>query len=189
MIERVEHVVRQTGQQVDDEPRAQVVHADDLGVGHDLAAGPDERGVKIEHDVDEKYHVHDGVDHQQRHVLARLVLERHVVRHHDGRVEGQAQDHPVPDGFERAVMQQYVRRRLRRLLPVLGHYVGVQAHHLHKAKVHGDSSTPGLVRTVFISEPPLYPPLPATRYLPIPTPPRQIFLRAVTDMCVAMKSV
>lgn len=131
MIERVEHVVRQTGQQVDDEPRPEVVHPDDLGVGDDLAAGPDERGVEVEHDVDEEYHVDNGVDHKQGHVLAGLVLEGHVVRHHDGRVEREAQDHPVPYGLERAIVQQYVRRRLRRFLPVLGHYVRVQAHHLH----------------------------------------------------------
>jgi len=144
VVECVEHVVRQAGQQVDDEPRPEVVHPDHLRVGHDLAAGPDERGVEVEHDVDEEYHVDDGVDHQQGHVLAGLVLERHVVRHHDGRVEGQAQDDPVPDGLERAVVQQDVRRRLRRLLPVLGHYVRVQAHHLHKTKVytHARTDTP-----------------------------------------------
>jgi len=104
VIERVEHVVRQTGQQVDDEPRPEIVHPDDLRVGDHLAAGTDERGVEVEHDVDEEYDVDDGVDHQQGHVLAGLVLERHVVRHHDGRVERQAQDHPVPYGLERAVV-------------------------------------------------------------------------------------
>lgn len=131
VIERVEHVVRQTGEQVDDEPRPKVVHTDDLWIGDHLSARPNERGVEVEHNVDEEYDVDNGIDHQQGNVLAGLVLERHVVRHHDGRVEREAQYHPIPYGLECAVVQQNVRWCLRRLLPVLGHYVRVQAHHLH----------------------------------------------------------
>ena len=96
MVERVEDVVRQTGEQVDDEPTLEVVHADDFRVGNDLAVGPDERRVKIEYDVDKEDDVDDRVDDQQTDVLRRLVLEGHVVGHHNGRVEGEAKDDPVP---------------------------------------------------------------------------------------------
>ncbi|XP_038212885.1 potassium voltage-gated channel protein eag-like [Zerene cesonia] len=87
-----------------DETRLEVVLADHFGVADHLAAGPHEGRVEVEHDVDKEDDVDDRVDDEQRHVLARLVLEGHVVRHHDGRVEGQAQDDPVPDGFESAVV-------------------------------------------------------------------------------------
>ncbi len=100
MVERVEYVVGEAGQQVDDEPRLEVVEPDDLGVGDDLAAGAHVGGVEVEHDVDEEDDVDDGVDDEEGHVLRRLVLERHVVGHHDGRVERQDQDDPVPDGLE-----------------------------------------------------------------------------------------
>lgn len=60
-----------------------------LGVRHHLATRSNERGVKIEDNVDEEYDVDDAVDDQQGHVLAGLVFERDVVGHHDGRVKGQ----------------------------------------------------------------------------------------------------
>ena len=130
MVERVEDVVRQAGEEVDDEPALEVIHADDFGVGDHLAAGADERRVKVEDNVDEEDDVDDRVDDQQTDVLGRLVLEGHVVGHHDGRVEGEAEDDPVPQGLEGAVMQQDVRRRFRRLLTVLRQDVRIQAHHL-----------------------------------------------------------
>ena len=130
VVERVEDVVRQAGEEVDDEPALEVIHADDFGVGDHLAAGADERRVKVEDNVDEEDDVDDRVDDQQTDVLGRLVLEGHVVGHHDGRVEGEAEDDPVPQGLEGAVMQQDVRRRFRRLLTVLRQDVRIQAHHL-----------------------------------------------------------
>ena len=71
------------------------------------------------------------IDDEQTDVLWRLVLKGHVVRHHNCRVEGEAEDDPIPQGLEGAVVQQDVRRRLGRLLPVLRQHVSVQAHHLH----------------------------------------------------------
>ena len=59
MVERVKDVVRQTGEQVDDEPTLEVVHADDFWIGDDLAVGPDERRMKIEYDVDKEDDVDD----------------------------------------------------------------------------------------------------------------------------------
>ena len=101
-----------------------------LGIGDNFAAGSDESGVEIEDDVDEEDDVDDRIDHQEADILGRLVLEGHVEGHHNGRVEGEEQDDVVPEGLEGAVMQQYVRRRLGRLLAVLRHHVSVQAHHL-----------------------------------------------------------
>lgn len=49
VVERIEHVVRQTAEQIDDKPRLQVVHADHLRVAHDLTARSDKRGVKVKH--------------------------------------------------------------------------------------------------------------------------------------------
>lgn len=64
VIERVEYVVRQTGEQVYDEPALEIVHADDFRIGDHLAAGTDERRVKIEDDVDEEDDIDDRIDHQ-----------------------------------------------------------------------------------------------------------------------------
>lgn len=130
VVERVKDVVRQAREQVDDEPALEVVHADDFGVGDHLAAGADERRVEVEDDVDEEDDVDDGIDDEQTHVLRRLVLEGHVVGHHDGGVEGETEDDPVPQGLEGAVVQQDVRRCFGRLLTVLRQHIRIQAHHL-----------------------------------------------------------
>ena len=131
MVEGVEDVVGQAGEQVDDKPRFEIVEPDDLGVGHDLAARADVGRVKVEDNVNEKNHVHDRVQHEQEHVLRGLVLQRHVVGDHDGRVEGEDEDDPVPDGLEGAVVEQDVRGRFRSLLSVLGHNdLRTEAHEL-----------------------------------------------------------
>lgn len=130
VVERVEDVVRQTGEQVDDEPALEVVHSDDFGVGNDFTVRSNEGRVKIEYDVDKEDDVDDRIDHQQTNVFRRLILKGNVVGHHDGRVEGEAQDDPVPQGLKGAVMQQDVRRRFRCLLAVLRKNVRIQAHHL-----------------------------------------------------------
>ena len=130
VVKGVEHVVGQTGEQVDDEPRLEVVHADDLRITDHLAAGADERRVEVQHDIYKENHVHNRVHHEQADVLGRLVLERDVVRHHDGGVEGETEDHPVPDGFEGTVVEEDVRRRLGRLLAVLRQHVRAERHHL-----------------------------------------------------------
>lgn len=87
--------------------------------------------MKIEDDIDKEDDIDDGVDHQEGDILRSLVLEGHVVGHHDGRVEGQTEDDPVPQGLEGAVVQQDVRRRFGRLLAVLRQHIRIQAHHLH----------------------------------------------------------
>ena len=129
ILKGVDDVVRQAGQQVDDEPRLDVVHADELGVGDDLAAGPHEGGVEVEDDVHQEDDVHHAVQHQPHDVVL-LGLEGDVVGHHDGRVEGEDEDDPVPRGLEGAVVEDDVGRRLRGLLLVLREDVGVQLQDL-----------------------------------------------------------
>lgn len=60
-----------------------------LRVRHHLATRANERGVKVEDNVDEEYDVNDAVDNQQGHILAGFVFERDVIGHHDGRVKSQ----------------------------------------------------------------------------------------------------
>ena len=104
MIESVEHIVRQTGEKIDDEPTLEVIHADYFWIGDHFATGTDECSMKVEDNVDEEDDVHDRVDHQKAHIFRCLILKGHVVGHHDCRVERQTQDDPVPQGFERTVM-------------------------------------------------------------------------------------
>jgi len=105
VVERVEDVVGEAGEEVDDKPGLEIVDPDDLRVRHDLSRRADVRRVKVEDDVDEENDVDDGVDDEERHVFRRLVLEGDVVGDHDGRVEGQTQYDPVPDGFEGTVVK------------------------------------------------------------------------------------
>ena len=72
------------------------------------------------------------VDYEQRHCVERLVAEGDVEGHHDGRVEGEDEDHPVPRRLEGRVVQDDVGRRLRRLLAVLRQDVAIQVHHLRR---------------------------------------------------------
>ena len=118
MFKSVDDIVGQTGQQVDDEPRLQVVHPNQLGVRDHLSGRAHEGGVEVQHDVDQEDDVHDAVQHQPGQVVL-LGLEGDVVGHHDGRVEGEDEDDPVPGGLEGAVVEDDVRRRLGGLLFVL----------------------------------------------------------------------
>lgn len=105
VIEGIEHIIRQAGEQVYEEPRLEIILPYNLWITDNFSAGTHEGRVKIQHYIDEKHHVHNGVYHKEGHVFARFVLEGHVVGHHDGCVEGQAEDNPVPDGFKRAVVE------------------------------------------------------------------------------------
>jgi hypothetical protein len=59
VVESVKDVVRQTREEIDDEPTLEVIHADDFRVGDDLATGSNECRVEVEDDVDEKDYVHN----------------------------------------------------------------------------------------------------------------------------------
>ena len=126
LVKRVENIIRHASHQIDEEPGAQVGAAYDFGVGHDRARWSDKGRVEVEDDVNEKHYVHDGVRGQGGNTVAGLPLERHVVRHHDGGVEGEEEDHPVPRGLEGRVVEDNVGRGLGALLPVLR-----QRHHIH----------------------------------------------------------
>jgi len=130
-LEGVDEVVRQAGQQVDDEPRLEVVETDHARVGDDLAGRTDERRVEVDEYVDEEDDVDDGVDDEDGGRVERLVVERHVVRHHHGRVERQQQYQPVPLGLEDRVVENDVLRRLGRLLSVVRQRLRrIEAHQL-----------------------------------------------------------
>ena len=113
VLERVEDVVGQTRKKINDEPSLQVVHANDLGVADDLAVRTDEGRLEVEDDVDEEDDVDDRVDDEQRHVVHGLVAEGAVEGDHDGGVEGECEDEPVPAGFVRRVVQDDVGGSLR----------------------------------------------------------------------------
>ena len=132
MLEGVEHIIRQTREQVDDEPTLEIVHADDVRVGHDLAAGTDECRVEVEDDIDEEDDIDDAVDYEERDGVEGLVTEGDVEGNHDGRVEGEDEDHPVPRRLEGRVVQDDVGRRLGRLLAVLRQDLAVEVHHLRR---------------------------------------------------------
>jgi len=119
VVESVEDIVRQAGEEIDDEPALEVVHADNFRVRDHFATGTNKSGVEIKDNVDEEDDVDDGIDHQERDIFRRLVLKGHVIGHHDGRVESEAKNDPVPEGLEGAVMQKDVRRCFRSLLAIL----------------------------------------------------------------------
>lgn len=47
MVERIEHIVGQTAEQIDDEPRLQIVDAYHLWIADHLTTGPHKRSVEI----------------------------------------------------------------------------------------------------------------------------------------------
>jgi len=79
-VERREDVVREAGQQVDDEPSFEIVHANDARLRDDLARRADERQMEVEQNVDEEDDVDDTIDDQHWHVVHCLAL-RHVTTH------------------------------------------------------------------------------------------------------------
>ena len=64
VVESVEHIVRQTGEEIDDEPTFEVIHADDFWIGDHFTARSDKGGVEVEDDVDEEDDVNDRIDHK-----------------------------------------------------------------------------------------------------------------------------
>ena len=119
MVESIEHVVRQTGQQIDDEPTLEIIHFYDLRIRDYLACRSYESGVEIENNVEEEDDVHHAVHHQERYVAYRLASEGRIEGNHYRGVKGEHQDHPVPDGFEGRVMEDDVVWSLRCFLAVV----------------------------------------------------------------------
>ena len=69
VIEGIEDVIGQTGEEVYDEPGLEIVHPDDCGVADNLSPGPYVGGVEVEDDINEEYHIHYRVHHQQTYIL------------------------------------------------------------------------------------------------------------------------
>lgn len=90
-------------------------------------------GPEVNEDVDDEHDVHDEIDHVERAAgvsafappLLLLVVEEEGgrVRSEDGRVDDQQQDQPVPNRFERAVVQDGELVDARRLELVLRQHV------------------------------------------------------------------
>ena len=118
-MQRVEDVVRQTGQQVDKEPTLQVVDPHRTQVQYDVTGSGDEGRVTVEEDVDKEDDVDDAVGSQLGNVVDRLALERGVVRHHDGRVISEHEDQPVPGAAEPRVVKDDVLRSAWRRRTIL----------------------------------------------------------------------
>lgn len=103
VFKSIDDVVGQTRQQVYDEPGLQVIHPDQLRIRDHLPSRPDKRGVEVEHNVHEEDDVHNAVQNQPGDVIL-FGLEGDVIRNHDGSVEGQDEDDPVPGGLKGAVV-------------------------------------------------------------------------------------
>lgn len=74
--------------------------------------------MEVEHNVNQEDHVHDTVQHQPSQIVL-LGPEGDVIWHHDGGVEGEDEDDPVPGGLEGTVVQDDVWRSFWGLLFVL----------------------------------------------------------------------
>lgn len=103
VLKGIDDIIGEARQQVNHEPCLQVVHADQLGVRDDLTSRPHKCGVEVQDDVHQEDDVHYAVHHQPCHVVL-LGLKRDIVGDHDGCVEGEDKDYPVPCGLEGAVM-------------------------------------------------------------------------------------
>ena len=88
--------------------------------------------MEVEHYVHEKHHVHHTVHNQKRKLVHSLDFKSRIVGNHDGGVERECKDNPVPDGFEEAVVEDDVGRGFGRLQAVLRQHVRVQVHHLKR---------------------------------------------------------
>lgn len=74
--------------------------------------------MEVEHNVDQEDDIYNAVHHQPSQIVL-LCLKGDVIGHHDGGVEGQDEDDPVPGGLEGAVVEDDVRGGLRGFLFVL----------------------------------------------------------------------
>ena len=73
---------------------------------------------------------HLPINNEQHSILGRLVPEGNIVGNHDGRIEGQYEYYPIPNGLESTIVQQNVWRRLGRLLSVLRQNLWIECHKL-----------------------------------------------------------
>jgi hypothetical protein len=81
MVERIEHVIRKAREKIDEKPRFQIIHANDLRLGHDLTPRSNKSRVEVENNVNEEDDVHNGVDYQKTHIFRCFVFKGNVVGH------------------------------------------------------------------------------------------------------------
>lgn len=87
MIECIEDIVRQAGKEVDDEPRLEIVHPDDLWIADYLSARSHERRVEVQNNIDKEYNINNRIYNKQRDIFARLVFKGNIIRYHNGGIE------------------------------------------------------------------------------------------------------
>jgi hypothetical protein len=87
MVECIEHVIRKAREEINEKPRLQIIHTDDLGFGHNLTTRSNESSMEVENDVDEKDDIHNGVNNKEAHIFRCFVLEGNIVGHHYSCVE------------------------------------------------------------------------------------------------------
>ena len=64
MIEGIEYIIRKAGEEVDQEPWLHVVDPDNSGITDHFTPGSNICGVEVEDNVNEEYHINNGVDHK-----------------------------------------------------------------------------------------------------------------------------
>ena len=74
VVKSIEDIIWKTREQVNDEPRLEIVDSDDCRVTDNLATRSNIRCVEVEDDVNEEYHIYNGVHHKQTHVFRSFVL-------------------------------------------------------------------------------------------------------------------
>lgn len=74
MIEGIEHIIRKAGKKVDQEPRLHVVDSDDSGVTDHFPPRSNISGVEIKDNVNEEYHIDNGVNYKQTNIFRCFVL-------------------------------------------------------------------------------------------------------------------
>lgn len=87
-LERVDDVIRQTGEQINDKPSFKIVHSNDFRVRYDLATRSDECRMEIQNDIDEKYDVYNPVNDDHGNVVVWFSFgEGNIERHCHSRIK------------------------------------------------------------------------------------------------------
>lgn len=148
VLKGIDDVIRKAGQQVNDEPSLQVVHANKFWIRDYFSTGTNECRVEVEDDVYQEDDIHYAVQHQPNNVIL-LGLERNIVGHHDCSVKSEDEDDPVPGGLEGAVVKDDMRRRLWGFLLILWENIGVELQNLEAGKRERKNSTYIFIRFPF----------------------------------------
>ena len=117
---------RKDGDDVDEEPRPEIVHEDALATVHLLSLGVEVHRVHLHQDVEEKHEIHETVDGEERDAGRRIdvgLQETQLEGSDDGDEEQQRGGQEVPSPVEPRVLLQDaggVQPRAEVLVPSLG---------------------------------------------------------------------